>query len=358
MEGSRNVNLESCMDGGVVEDDPQVGIIPRAVGHIFDTLNTMPDSEYSVSVSYLELYNEDIFDLLSGPQNTMPLTIFEDPNRKGCVVLKPELEEIPVMSKNEVYSVLNTGRLKRQTACTNLNEYSSRSHSIFMITVVLKTLEGEETVNRIGKLNLVDLAGSENVERSGVKGKQLAEAGRINKSLITLGRVINALNERADKDNVHIPYRESNLTRLLQDSLGGRAKTTIIATISPAQGNLDETLNTLDYALKAKSIKNKPEVNAKKIGKELIKHYLLEIERLNKELQVTRDRNGRYMTEEDFAKLMARENTQKEELRQKTIRTNHLEQRIQELEQASVENKEIIEEKDNKIRQLEDRFFY
>lgn len=112
---------------------------------------------------------------------------------------------------------------------------------------------------RIGKLNLVDLAGSENIERSGAVGKRATEAGKINKSLTTLGRVITALVEH----NPHIPYRESNLTRLLQDSLGGRTKTTIVATISPQSLDIEETVCTLDYALKAKSIRNKPEINKK-----------------------------------------------------------------------------------------------
>jgi len=140
----------------------------------------------------------------------------------------------------------------------------------------------------VGKLNLVDLAGSENIERSGATGKRAAEAGRINKSLTTLGRVITALVEHRD----HIPYRESNLTRLLQDSLGGRTKTTLIATISPALCNLEETLSTLDYANKAKSIRNKPEINQKLVKKALIKEYTEEIDKLKRELYSSREKNG------------------------------------------------------------------
>ena len=135
---------------------------------------------------------------------------------------------------------------------------------------------------RVGKLNLVDLAGSESIGRSGAADKRAREAGIINQSLLTLGRVINALVERSQ----HVPYRESKLTRLLQDSLGGRTKTCIIATVSPAKVNFDETLSTLDYANKAKSIHNKPQVNQMMTKKALIKEYVEMIERLKGDLRV------------------------------------------------------------------------
>ena len=158
----------------------------------------------------------------------------------------------------------------------------SRSHTVFTITVHLKeTTEGEDML-RVGKLNLVDLAGSESIGRSGAENKRAREAGMINQSLLTLGRVINALVERSQ----HIPYRESKLTRLLQDSLGGKTKTCIIATVSPAKINIDETLSTLDYANKAKSIHNKPQVNQMMTKKALIKEYVTEIERLKGDLRV------------------------------------------------------------------------
>ena len=155
----------------------------------------------------------------------------------------------------------------------------SRSHTVFTITVHLKeTTEGEDML-RVGKLNLVDLAGSESIGRSGAADKRAREAGMINQSLLTLGRVINALVERSQ----HVPYRESKLTRLLQDSLGGRTKTCIIAT----KVNIDETLSTLDYANKAKSIHNKPQVNQMMTKKALIKEYVEMIERLKGDLRVT-----------------------------------------------------------------------
>jgi kinesin family protein 11 len=138
-----------------------------------------------------------------------------------------------------------------------MNKHSSRSHSIFTINIMMRetSAEGEDLIKR-GTLNLVDLAGSENIGRSGAKDERKKEAGMINQSLLTLGRVITSLTDH----QAHVPYRESKLTRILQESLGGRAKTCIIATVSPSCQSIDETMSTLDYAARAKNIKNKPEV--------------------------------------------------------------------------------------------------
>ena len=167
-------------------------------------------------VSFLELYNEDIFDLLSAADDLNKLRLYEDSTRKGSVIIQG-LEEVQVHSKREVYDILEKGSKKRQTAATLMNAHSSRSHTVFTVTVHMKesSMEGEEVL-RIGKLNLVDLAGSENVGRSGAVDKRAREAGNINQSLLTLGRVITCLVERAP----HIPYRESKLTRLLQGQSG------------------------------------------------------------------------------------------------------------------------------------------
>ena len=220
MEGDRSQNSADLS----WEEDPFVGIIPRSVSQLFTVLNTLNCCEYSVKISFIELYNEDLSDLLSESPENEKLRIFDDPARKGSVII-PGLEEIVVQNKSEVYKILQKGADKRQKASTLMNSQSSRSHSIFTITVFIKekTIDGEETI-KVGKLNLVDLAGSENIERSGATGRRAAEAGKINKSLTTLGRVITALVEHRD----HIPYRESNLTRLLQDFLGGKTKTSII----------------------------------------------------------------------------------------------------------------------------------
>ncbi|KAK1300158.1 hypothetical protein QJS10_CPB13g01540 [Acorus calamus] len=301
---------------------PDAGVIPRAVKQIFDTLESQ-NAEYSVKVTFLELYNEEITDLLGHEEiskvileekqkKTLPL--MED--GKGGVLVRGLEEEI-VTSANEIFTLLERGSSKRRTAETLLNKQSSRSHSLFSITIHIKeaTPEGEELI-KCGKLNLVDLAGSENISRSGAREGRAREAGEINKSLLTLGRVITALVEHLG----HIPYRDSKLTRLLRDSLGGRTKTCIIATVSPSVHCLDETLSTLDYAHRAKNIKNRPEVNQKLMKSTLIKDLYSEIDRMKAEVYAAREKNGvyipkeRYYQEESERKAMADqiENNQKQ----------------------------------------------
>lgn len=331
------------------EDDPLVGIIPRAVSHLFSVLNSLPNCEYSVKISYIELYNEELSDLLNesidSNKEEAKLRIFDDSTRKGSIMI-PGLEEVIVKNKTEVYKILQKGAERRQKASTLMNSQSSRSHSIFTVTVFIKekSIEGEEII-KVGKLNLVDLAGSENIERSGATGKRAAEAGKINKSLTTLGRVITALVERRD----HIPYRESNLTRLLQDSLGGKTKTSIIATISPALCNLEETLSTLDYAHKAKSIRNKPEINQKLVKKALIKEYTEEIERLKKELISTRDKNGIYMPTDVYEDMQSRLEMQKVEIRDLLQRISGLSLEIEKLNSLFEETKQNLDEKETQL---------
>ncbi|KAJ8534042.1 hypothetical protein K7X08_007366 [Anisodus acutangulus] len=292
---------------------PGAGVIPRAVKQIFDMLESQ-NAEYSVKVTFLELYNEEITDLLA-PDDLLKVSI-EDRQKKQLPlmedgkggVLVRGLEEEIVTSASEIFALLERGSAKRRTAETLLNKQSSRSHSLFSITIHIKEAnpEGEELI-KCGKLNLVDLAGSENISRSGAREGRAREAGEINKSLLTLGRVISALVEHLG----HVPYRDSKLTRLLRDSLGGRTKTCIIATVSPAVHCLEETLSTLDYAHRAKNIKNKPEVNQKMMKSTLIKDLYGEIERLKAEVYATREKNGvyipkeRYYQEENERKAMA-----------------------------------------------------
>ncbi|KAG6489133.1 hypothetical protein ZIOFF_050391 [Zingiber officinale] len=286
------------------------GVIPRAVKQIFKILEAQC-AEYSMKVTFLELYNEEITDLLvsdeskfSDDKNKKPIALMED-GKAG--VLVRGLEEEVVYTAGEIYKILDKGSAKRRTAETLLNKQSSRSHSIFSITIHIKeiTPEGEEII-KSGKLNLVDLAGSENISRSGARDGRAREAGEINKSLLTLGRVINALVEHSG----HIPYRDSKLTRLLRDSLGGKTKTCIIATISPSIFCLEETLSTLDYAHRAKNIKNKPEVNQKMMKSAMIKDLYAEIDRLKQEVFAAREKNGiyiprdRYLIEEAEKKAM------------------------------------------------------
>ncbi|XP_016493310.1 kinesin-like protein KIN-5D isoform X1 [Nicotiana tabacum] len=277
------------------------GVIPRAVQQIFDILETQK-AEYSMKVAYIEIYNEEITDLLSLDEESKsidekprkPLALMED--GKGAVFIRG-LEEVTVSTADEIYKILEKGSANKHTAETLLNKQSNRSHSIFSITLQVKecTPEGLELI-KCGKLNLVDLAGSENILRSGAKEGRAREAGEINKSLLTLGRVINALVDHSG----HVPYRDSKLTRLLRDSLGGKTKTCIIATVSPSIQCLEETLSTLEYANRAKQIKNRPEVNQKVTKSALIKDLYVEMDRLKQELHATREKNGIYIPQDRY----------------------------------------------------------
>ena len=252
----------------------------------------------------MELYNEDLRDLnppdLSNPDDAATLLkIFEDSSRKGGIVVQG-LEETLIQTASQGIKILTRGSSKRQIASTKYNDQSSRSHSIFTITIHLKETSNKgEDLLKVGKLNLVDLAGSENVGRSGAMNGRAREAGMINQSLLTLGRVINALVEKS----THVPYRESKLTRLLQDSLGGRTKTCIIATISPSRINVEETQSTLDYAARAKSIRNKPEMNSRMTKAALLSQYAIEIERLKADVLAAREKNGIYLSDESWNEI-------------------------------------------------------
>ncbi|XP_069609888.1 kinesin-like protein KIF11 [Ranitomeya imitator] len=335
MEGERSADEEFTW-----EQDPLAGIIPRTLHQIFEKLSEN-GTEFSVKVSLLEIYNEELFDLLSpAPDVGERLQMFDDPRNKRGVIIKG-LEEVTVHNKDEVYHILERGAAKRTTASTLMNAYSSRSHSVFSVTIHMKetTVDGEELV-KIGKLNLVDLAGSENIGRSGAVDKRAREAGNINQSLLTLGRVITALVERAP----HIPYRESKLTRILQDSLGGRTKTSIIATVSPASINLEETLSTLEYANRAKNIMNKPEVNQKLTKRALIKEYTEEIERLKRDLAAARERNGVYMSSENYEQLQGKIVCQEEQITEYTEKLAILEEELKRVTELFSENKKDLEE--------------
>ena len=275
------------------------GIIPRALHSLFNKLE-IDDAEASVKCSFIELYNEELRDLIS-PDENAKLKIYDDNTKKGhSSTIVQGMEESHIKSAIDGIKLLQDGSHKRQVAATKCNDLSSRSHTVFTVTAYIKRTgdNGEDYISA-GKLNLVDLAGSENIQRSGAENKRAAEAGLINKSLLTLGRVINALVDRGS----HIPYRESKLTRLLQDSLGGRTKTCIIATVSPAKSNLEETISTLDYAFRAKNIRNKPQVNQMINKKTLLKEFTFEIEWLKSELIATRQRNGVYLSNENYEEI-------------------------------------------------------
>ncbi len=299
MSGARDAECD------VLSQD--AGVIPRAMSQLFEHLESK-ELEHSVKVTYLELYNEEITDLLGPPAEEASSSassassaagkvkhaLMED--GKGGVAVKG-LEEVYVGSTEEVFAVLNRGNARRRTEETLLNKHSSRSHSVFSVTVHVKDVspDGEEFV-RCGKLNLVDLAGSENISRSGAKEKRAKEAGEINKSLVALGRVITALVDKS----AHVPYRDSKLTRLLRDALGGRCKTCIMATVSPASHSVEETLSTLEYAHRAKNIKNKPLMNGKIPKSVFMKELQNCIERLQDDLLATREKSGVFMSKSNY----------------------------------------------------------
>ncbi|XBW34715.1 hypothetical protein QEN19_000282 [Hanseniaspora menglaensis] len=242
-----------------------------------------------------------------------------DINNTGGGIFIQNLEEFEITQPIEGLKLLQRGLKKRKVAATKMNDVSSRSHSIFSITLYKRVNNSDSSkpgssgsdnsmnsseLFRVSKMNLVDLAGSENISRSGAINQRAKEAGSINQSLLTLGRVINALSDskRANKSvSSHIPFRESKLTRLLQDSLGGNTKTALIATISPAKVHLEETVSTLDYASKAKNIKNKPQMGSVLFKDLLIKNVALELSKLKNELYFTKQKEGGiYMESERY----------------------------------------------------------
>ena len=237
---------------GDQNDRDKMGITPRMVGTVFDIIDNASEKfEFTVKVSFCEIYMEKISDLLDTSKEN--LKIRENKN-KGVYIA--DLSETYVTGDFDVLELLRIGNINRQVGESKMNAKSSRSHSLFSLTVTQTNIEDCST--KIGKLYLVDLAGSEKVSKTGAAGKRLEEAKTINKSLTTLGQVITCL---TDGKSTHIPYRDSKLTRVLQDALGGNSKTTLIITCSPASYNESETISTLRFGTRAKYIKNQAKVN-------------------------------------------------------------------------------------------------
>lgn len=340
------------------ENSDIAGIIPRLLGELFQNLssNATSKNDYMVKISYLEIYNEELIDLLSNNNsNNRKLRIHEKTNaNKVKSIGIQNLTEYTINNYNQGIKYLKMGLQKKKTSSTNLNETSSRSHTIFSVQLYQKISsssssenDNEESVYRISKMNLVDLAGSENISRS---GSIVKEAGGINQSLLTLGRVINSLNE---KKLLHIPYRESKLTHILQDSLGGNTKTTLIATISPAQVNLLETCSTLDYASKAKNIKNAPMIGHDSeiiMKKTLVKNLAQELTLLNMDLIATRNKNGVYLDPENYDQLIQENESLKTGAKEDRLKLELLQAKIETLEFTKLEAKEEI---DNLKQQLQ-----
>ncbi|KAG6674614.1 hypothetical protein I3842_15G052200 [Carya illinoinensis] len=281
------------------KDGFQTGIIPQVMNVLFSKIETLKhQTEFQLHVSFIEILKEEVRDLLdptslsksetaNGHSGKVPVTgkppiqIRETSN--GVITLAGSTE-FSVSTLKEMATCLEQGSLCRATGSTNMNNQSSRSHAIFTITLeqmrkfspsICSDSSLNETMNEeylCAKLHLVDLAGSERAKRTGSDGLRFKEGVHINKGLLALGNVISALgDEKKRKEGVHVPYRDSKLTRLLQDSLGGNSRTVMIACISPADINAEETLNTLKYANRARNIQNKPVVNRDPMSNEMVK---------------------------------------------------------------------------------------
>ncbi|GMH40298.1 hypothetical protein BSKO_08202 [Bryopsis sp. KO-2023] len=329
------------------------GIIPRAVEDVFAQIQNDPEptSKFLVRASYLQIYNENISDLLKEDRSN--LVIREDPKRG---VFVDGLSEWVVRSAAEVYGLMARGAKLRATGTTKLNEISSRSHAILIIIVEKSTglfssqeqdmpdvpwsgMSQEQPRRvKVGKLNLVDLAGSERVHVTGATGRRLEESKKINQSLSALGNVIAALTDQRPRS--HIPYRNSKLTRILEDSIGGNCKTTMIAMISPALEAFAESVSTLKFANRAKRIKNEAHVNEDVDQRTLLRKYEKELKKLRSELhQRSRDLV-------DKRRLLEVEDQKRRAERDKLAAISALEERSREFMQEKKE-KEKLEKKIN-----------
>ncbi|KAK7410465.1 hypothetical protein VNO78_01265 [Psophocarpus tetragonolobus] len=324
------------------------GIIPMVLETIFNRVKATDEStEFLIRVSFIEIFKEEVFDLLDPNSSKgeakvaaparVPIQIRESVN--GGITLAG-VTEVDVKTKEEMASYLSSGSLSRATGSTNMNSQSSRSHAIFTITMEQK--RGDDIL--CAKLHLVDLAGSERVKRTGADGLRLKEGIHINKGLLALGNVISALgDEKKRKEGGHVPYRDSKLTRLLQDSLGGNSKTVMIACVSPADTNAEETLNTLKYANRARNIQNKAIIN-RDPGAAQVQTMRNHIEQLQAELQFYKGDTSGPIEELRILKhkisLLEASNTElQHELKRRQITSESLAQRALD---AQVEKDQLI----------------
>lgn len=292
-------------------EDP--GVVPRICKSLFSRMKVGQEegTGYKTAVSYLEIYNERVRDLLSSQSVGHALRVREHRIHGPYV---ENLSQHPVNDFEEIHSCMAQGNQERTTASTNMNDTSSRSHAIFTITFVQAGFSNNMPSETVSKIHLVDLAGSERANSTGATGQRLKEGAHINKSLVTLGSVISSLAEMANptgSKKFYVPYRDSTLTWLLKDSLGGNSKTIMIAAISPADVNYSETLSTLRYANRAKNIINKPTVNEDP-NVRLIRELRDEISSLQAMLAT-----GNLVLKEPQLKML--ENLQKKEAQEKVL---------------------------------------
>lgn len=289
--GQTGLGKTHTMSGDLSGDG--AGIIPRVLSRLF----SLKSSDFMVKLSCVELYKEELRDLIDDDLGILPirakLRLVPDQSKDATAPKIQNLCELPIDNTEMALKIVEKCLGKRRMAATKLNDQSSRSHTILSITLYREIpSSGVNSQFRVSRMNLVDLAGSEDIHKSGAVNERAREAGSINQSLLSLGKVINCLSE--GKDPKHIPYRESKLTRLLQGLLGGKTKTALIATISPAQINASETLSTLNYASKAKNIKNLPQsINDSDamLKKVLVSDLSSQIARLTRDLMASKDKD-------------------------------------------------------------------
>jgi len=334
---------------GVVDNEEHKGIILHTFDHVFAHISRVKDREFLVRASFLQIYKEDVFDLLGDPEKKLHVRQLDH----DVTVLG--LSTHIVKNPGEITDLLMSGKENRTVGSTAMNKYSSRSHSVFTIVV---EQHSEEKGTRMGKLHLVDLAGSERLSKTEATGERAKEAAKINQSLLTLGNVISAL----VTGSKHVPYRDSKLTQLLHDSLGGNSKTAMIATIGPASYNYDETLSSLLYATRARDIKNIPKINED--PKDALLGQLREkIAELKRQLEMQRSQataNGipvNSYEDEALKEIEAKHLKQLEEIKtSKAMNEEERKQAKQKLEEEYEKQKSIRKESDDlqsKIKQME-----
>jgi len=344
--GQTGTGKTFTMEG--VRSNPELkGIIPNSFAHIFSHISKNKDFTFLIRVSYLEIYCEEIRDLL-GKDQTKRLELKERPD---IGVYVKDKKEFAVNSAEDMEKIMTEGNKNRMVASTKMNADSSRSHAIFTITIESMDTgpDGKQRV-RVGHLHLVDLAGSERQVKTGATGQTLKEATKINLSLSTLGNVISAL---VDGKSNFIPYRNSKLTRLLQDSLGGNSKTLMIANFGPADYNFEETISTLRYANRAKNIKNRAIVNEDPKDA-MLRQMQEELENLKKQLENADPGatpiNMASMSEELAKQKLALEKDVEMAEKDKLKALNQLKKKESEVEKT-VRNQRELEEQMKKIEQ-------
>ncbi|XP_033922034.1 LOW QUALITY PROTEIN: kinesin-like protein KIF7, partial [Melopsittacus undulatus] len=297
--------------GASINEDEQ-GIIPRAMAETFRLIDENDLIDYTVRVSYLEVYKEEFRDLLQVDTASKDIQIREDD--KGNIVLCG-VKESEVEGLDEVLSLLEMGNTAKHTGATHINKQSSRSHTIFTVTMEQRRGAGRIPLHRqppsipasgqvlVSKFHFVDLAGSERIVKTGNTGERLKESIQINSGLLALGNVISALGDPRRKSS-HIPYRDSKITRILKDSLGGNAQTVMIACVSPSSSDFDESLNTLNYANRAQNIQNKAVVNCRK-ETEHVEELHRQIKSLQKALEQRHRSETRIINRSSTAKRCA-----------------------------------------------------